>query len=119
MEKKKAKAEDMPDDPMVDEVEEDEEEENQLPMLQAQIQPDAAEILGPPPQPDEPMEEEEQEDGSPTGEGPQVAAGDFESSERPALPYADTPEATYDNYIVSQMSQDHVQRLRQWTIATG
>ena len=119
-----------PESPMPMIVSDDEKEEivvddaPQLPLLQVVVQPTAGEILGIPPQEDDDaeMEEvkvEEEQGGSQEREEPMVDTGDFSQEERPALPYAASPEARYGNYIVSQLSRSQERVLRHWTLAMG
>ena len=111
------------DDDDDDDDEEEEDDQQQFPLLQVVLEPDAADILGIPPEerPEEPndaMEDVEIEDGgSPQGEESMVETGDSSKEERPAFPYADSPEARYGNFIASQLTRQQEQLLRQWTVA--
>ena len=102
----------------------DEDTDKQDLTLQAVIEPDAAEILGIPPEEvqqaqGEQMEEEVDYGSSPQGEEPLVGTGDSSKEERPELPYAASSEEKYGNYIVSQLTRFQEQTLRHWVVAMG
>ena len=108
----------------VDDVEnmEVEDDEQEL-ALQAVLEPDAAEILGIPPEEvlraQDQQEEEVDYESSPEGEQPRVDPGDFSKEERPDLPYASTPQEKYGNFMVSQLTRQQEQLLKHWTLSMG
>ena len=107
----------------VEEVEEEEKDDEQDLVLQVVLEPDAAEILGIPPE-DVLREQERQEEevdygSSPEGEEPRAELGHSSKEERPDLPYASTPQEKYGNFMVSQLTRKQENLLKHWNLSMG
>ena len=106
----------------VEEVEEEKDDDQEL-VLQVVLEPDAAEILGIPPE-DVLREQERQEEevdygSSPEGEEPRAELGHSSKEERPDLPYASTPMEKYGNFMVSQLTRKQENLLKHWNLSMG